>query len=51
MCDDSVMNTAIHNRIINFIKGIADDYLRGVYFREEYRNVMRTKFEIFVYYY
>jgi type I restriction enzyme M protein len=34
------MDTAIHNQIVNFIWGIADDCLRDVYVRGKYRNVI-----------
>jgi len=34
------MTTAIHNQIVNFIWGIADDCLRDVYVRGKYRNVI-----------
>ncbi|GBU27308.1 hypothetical protein R84B8_00838 [Treponema sp. R8-4-B8] len=34
------MNTVIHNQIVNFIWGIADDCLRDVYVRGKYRNVI-----------
>jgi type I restriction enzyme M protein len=34
------MNQALHNRIVNFIWGIADDVLRDVYVRGKYRDVI-----------
>lgn len=34
------MNHAIHNTIVNFIWGIADDVLRDVYVRGKYRDVI-----------
>ncbi|ADJ27168.1 type I restriction-modification system subunit M [Nitrosococcus watsonii] len=34
------MNHAIHNSIVNFIWGIADDVLRDVYVRGKYRDVI-----------
>jgi type I restriction enzyme M protein len=34
------MDTAVHNQIVNFIWGIADDCLRDVYVRGKYRNVI-----------
>ncbi len=34
------MNHAIHNSIVNFIWGIADDILRDVYVRGKYRDVI-----------
>ncbi len=34
------MNSQIHNRIVNFIWGIADDVLRDVYVRGKYRDVI-----------
>jgi len=34
------MNHTIHNQIVNFIWGIADDCLRDVYVRGKYRNVI-----------
>jgi type I restriction enzyme M protein len=34
------MNQAVHNRIVNFIWGIADDVLRDVYVRGKYRDVI-----------
>ncbi|MDR0312552.1 MAG: type I restriction-modification system subunit M [Treponema sp.] len=34
------MDTVIHNQIVNFIWGIADDCLRDVYVRGKYRNVI-----------
>ena len=34
------MNIAVHNQIVNFIWGIADDCLRDVYVRGKYRNVI-----------
>src|SRR5215469_3443625 len=34
------MDTAIHNQIVNFIWGIADDCLRDVYVRGKYRDVI-----------
>jgi hypothetical protein len=35
-----MMDHAIHNSIINFIWGIADDVLRDVYIRGKYRDVI-----------
>ena len=34
------MNHVIHNSIVNFIWGIADDVLRDVYVRGKYRDVI-----------
>jgi type I restriction enzyme M protein len=34
------MDAAVHNQIVNFIWGIADDCLRDVYVRGKYRNVI-----------
>jgi type I restriction enzyme M protein len=34
------MDTAVHNQIVNFIWGIADDCLRDVYVRGKYRSVI-----------
>lgn len=34
------MNHVIHNSIVDFIWGIADDVLRDVYVRGHYRNVI-----------
>lgn len=34
------MNYTIHNAIVNFIWGIADDVLRDVYVRGKYRDVI-----------
>ena len=33
------MNHAIHNKLVSFIWGIADDCLRDVYVRGKYRDV------------
>lgn len=34
------MNHAIHNKLVSFIWGIADDCLRDVYVRGKYRDVI-----------
>lgn len=34
------MNNQTHNKIVNFIWGIADDCLRDVYVRGKYRDVI-----------
>ena len=34
------MNEAVHNKLISFIWGIADDCLRDVYVRGKYRDVI-----------
>jgi type I restriction enzyme M protein len=34
------MDSAQHNRIVNFIWGIADDMLRDLYVRGKYRDVV-----------
>lgn len=34
------MDNRVHNQIVNFIWGIADDCLRDVYVRGKYRDVI-----------
>lgn len=34
------MDSRVHNQIVNFIWGIADDCLNGVYVRGKYRDVI-----------
>ena len=34
------MDSAQHNSIVNFIRGIADDVLRDLYVRGKYRDVI-----------
>jgi len=37
------MDNQIHNQIVSFIWGIADDCLRDVYVRGKYRDVTRIR--------